>query len=65
MVINPGDVWIIEEATWPYSYDDTSFRNADPLAPATINLPANNFVETNPLISGFTIELSAGIGVSS
>ncbi len=58
MVINPGDVWIIEEATWPYSYDTTSFSNADPLASATINMPTNNFVDTNLLISGFTIDVN-------
>ncbi|HZT28813.1 MAG TPA: hypothetical protein VFA33_02945 [Bryobacteraceae bacterium] len=58
MVINPGDVWIIEEATWPYSYDTTSFSNADPLASATINMPTNNFVDTSLLISGFTIDVN-------
>jgi hypothetical protein len=58
MVINPGDVWIVEEATWPYSYDTTSFSNADPLASATINMPTNNFVDTNLLISGFTIDVN-------
>ena len=58
MVINPGDVWIIEEATWPYSYDTTSFSNADPLASATINMPTNNFVDTNLLISAFTIDVN-------
>jgi len=30
MVINPGDVWIIEEATWPYSCDTTSLDNGNP-----------------------------------
>jgi len=26
MVINPGDVWIIEEPMWPYQCDTTSLR---------------------------------------
>jgi hypothetical protein len=58
MVINPGDVWIIEEATWPYAYDTTTLSNADPLAATTINMPTNNFVDTNLLISGFTIDVN-------
>jgi len=33
MVINPGDVWIIEEPTWPYSCDyDLARTNGNPLA---------------------------------
>jgi hypothetical protein len=58
MVINPGDVWIIEEASWPYSYDTTTLSNADPLAATTINMPTNNFVDTSLLISGFTIDVN-------
>ena len=41
MVINPGDVWIIEEPTWPYSCDTTSFQNGNPLTVATLNMPTN------------------------
>ena len=53
MVINPGDVWIIEEPTWPYSCDTTSIDNGDPLATTTINMPTSNFVDT-ALVIGTT-----------
>ncbi len=56
MVINPGDVWIIEEPTWPYSCDTTSFDNADPLATTTINMPTGNFVDETLVIAGFTVD---------
>jgi hypothetical protein len=58
MVINPGDVWIIEEPTWPYSCDTTSFDNADPLAVATINMPTGNFVDETLVIAGFTVDMN-------
>jgi hypothetical protein len=58
LTINPGDVWIIEEPTWPYSYDTTSFDNADPLAAATINLPTGNFVDETLIIAGFTVDVN-------
>ena len=45
MVINPGDVWIVEEPSWPYSCDTTSFENGNPLAVTTINMPTGNFVD--------------------
>ncbi|HUJ78675.1 MAG TPA: hypothetical protein VLY45_00005, partial [Nitrospiria bacterium] len=45
MVINPGDVWIVEEPTWPYSCDTTSLDNGNPLAVTTINMPTGNFVD--------------------
>src|SRR5579885_1973462 len=58
MVINPGDVWIIEEPTWPYSCDTTSFDNADPLATTTINMPTGNFVDETLVIAGFTVDVN-------
>jgi hypothetical protein len=58
MVINPGDVWIIEEPTWPYSCDTTSFENGNPLAVATLNMPTNNFVDETLLIAGFTVDVN-------
>ncbi|MGD0497537.1 MAG: hypothetical protein ABSC23_03775 [Bryobacteraceae bacterium] len=58
MVINPGDVWIIEEPTWPYSVDTTSLDNGNPLAVMTINMPTNNFVDEALVIAGFTIDLN-------
>src|SRR5579884_3855590 len=58
MVINPGDVWIIEEPTWPYSCDTTSFDNADPLATTTINMPTGNFVDETMVIAGFTVDVN-------
>ena len=58
MVINPGDVWIIEEPTWPYTCDTTSFSNANPLAVVTMNMPTGNFVDENLLISGFTVDVN-------
>ena len=57
-VINPGDVWIIEEPTWPYSCDTTSIDNGDPLAPTTINMPTSNFVDTALVIAGFTVDVN-------
>jgi hypothetical protein len=58
MVINPGDVWIIEEPTWPYSCDTTSFDNGNPLAVTTLNMPTNNFVDETLLIAGFTVDVN-------
>ncbi len=58
MVINPGDVWIIEEPTWPYSCDTTSFDNGNPLAVATINMPTGNFVDETLVIAGFTVDVN-------
>jgi len=58
MVINPGDVWIIEEPTWPYSCDTTSFDNGNPLAVTTINMPTGNFVDETLLIAGFTVDVN-------
>ncbi len=58
MVINPGDVWIIEEPTWPYSCDTTSFDNADPLATTTLNMPTGNFVDETLVIAGFTVDVN-------
>ena len=58
MVINPGDVWIIEEPTWPYTCDTTSFNNANPLAVVTINMPTGNFVDETLLIAGFTVDVN-------
>jgi hypothetical protein len=58
MVINPGDVWIIEEPTWPYTCDTTSFSYANPLAVVTMNMPTGNFVDENLLISGFTVDVN-------
>jgi hypothetical protein len=58
MVINPGDVWIIEEATWPYSCDTTSLNNANPLAVTTINMPTGNFVDETLVIAGFTVDVN-------
>jgi len=58
MVINPGDVWIIEEPTWPYSSDTTSLDNGNPLAVTTINMPTNNFVDETLVIVGFTVDVN-------
>ena len=58
MVINPGDVWIVEEPTWPYSCDTTSLNNANPLAVATINMPTGNFVDETVVIAGFTVDIN-------
>jgi hypothetical protein len=58
MVINPGDVWIIEEPTWPYSCDTTSLDNGNPLAVTTINMPTNNFVDETLVIAGFTVDVN-------
>jgi hypothetical protein len=58
MLINPGDVWIIEEPTWPYSCDTTSFDNGNPLAVTTINMPTGNFVDETLLIAGFTVDVN-------
>jgi hypothetical protein len=58
MVINPGDVWIIEEPTWPYSCDTTSLDNGNPLAVTTINMPTGNFVDETLLIAGFTVDVN-------
>ena len=57
MVINPGDVWIIEEPTWPYSCDTTSLDNGNPLAATTINMPTGNFVDEALVIAGFTVDV--------
>jgi len=56
LVINPGDVWIIEEPTWSYSCDTTAIDNANPLAPCTINMPTGNFVDETLVISAFTVD---------
>jgi hypothetical protein len=58
MVINPGDVWIIEEPTWPYSCDTTSLDNGNPLAVTTINMPTGNFVNETLVIAGFTVDVN-------
>jgi len=58
MVVNPGDVWIIEEPTWPYSCDTTSIDNGDPLAATMINMPTSNFVDTALVIAGFTVDVN-------
>jgi hypothetical protein len=58
MVINPGDVWIIEEPTWPYSCDTTSLDNGNPLAVATITMPTGNFVDETLVIAGFTVDVN-------
>ncbi|HUO00434.1 MAG TPA: hypothetical protein VMU69_29910, partial [Bradyrhizobium sp.] len=58
MVINPGDAWIIEEPTWPYSCDTTSIDNGNPLAVATINMPTGNFVDETLVIAGFTVDVN-------
>jgi len=58
MVINPGDVWIVEEPTWPYSCDTTSLDNGNPLAVTTINMPTNNFVDETLVIVGFTVDVN-------
>ena len=58
MVINPGDVWIIEEPTWPYSCDTTSLDNGNPLAVTTINMPTSNFVDETLVIAGFTVDVN-------
>jgi len=58
LIINPGDVWIIEEPTWPYSCDTTSFDNGNPLAVATINMPTGNFVDETLVIAGFTVDVN-------
>jgi len=56
MVINPGDVWIIEEPMWENSADSTSISNASALATATMSLPTNNYVTTGMLAAGFTVD---------
>jgi hypothetical protein len=58
MVINPGDVWIIEEPTWPYSCDTTSLDNGNPLAVTTINMPTGNFVDETLVIAGVTVDVN-------
>ncbi len=58
MLINPGDVWIIEEPTWSYSCDTTSIENGNPLAVTTINMPTSNFVDKTLLIGGFTVDVN-------
>jgi hypothetical protein len=58
MLINPGDVWIIEEPTWPYSCDTTSIDNGNPLAVTTINMPTGNFVDETLVIGGFTVDVN-------
>ncbi|MGA2721577.1 MAG: hypothetical protein ABSG79_04105 [Bryobacteraceae bacterium] len=58
MVINPGDVWIVEEPTWPYSCDTTSLDNGNPLAVTTINMPTSNFVDETLVIAGFTVDVN-------
>ena len=58
MVINPGEVWIIEEPTWPYSCDTTSLDNGNPLAVTTINMPTGNFVDEALVIAGFTVDVN-------
>jgi hypothetical protein len=58
MPINPGDVWIIEEPTWPYSCDTTSIDNGNPLAEMTINMPTGNFVDETLIIAGFTVDVN-------
>jgi hypothetical protein len=58
MVINPGDVWIIEEPNWPYSCDTTSLDNGNPLAVTTINMPTGNFVDEALVIAGFTVDVN-------
>lgn len=58
MVINPGDVWIIEEPMWENSADSTSISNASALATATMSLPTNNYVTTGMLVAGFTIDVN-------
>ena len=58
MLINPGDVWIIEEPTWPYSCDTTSLDNSNPLAVTTINMPTDNFVDEALVIAGFTVDVN-------
>ena len=58
MLINPGDVWIVEEPTWPYSCDTTSLDNGNPLAVTTINMPTSNFVDETLVIAGFTVDVN-------
>ena len=58
MAIRPGDVWIIEEPTWPYSCDTTSIDNGNPLAEMTINMPTGNFVDETLIIAGFTVDVN-------
>lgn len=58
MVINPGDGWIVEEPTWPYSCDTTSRNSANPLTLATINMPTGNFVDETLVIAGFTVDIN-------
>jgi hypothetical protein len=58
MLINPGDVWIVEEPMWPYSCDTTSLDNGNPLAVTTINMPTNNFVDETLVIAGFTVDVN-------
>jgi len=58
IIINPGDVWIVEEPTWPYSCDTTSLDNGNPLAVTTINMPTGNFVDETLVIAGFTVDVN-------
>ncbi len=58
MTLNPGDVWIIEEPTWPYSADTTSFSNANPLTTTTMVLPTANFLNQALIISAFTVDIN-------
>jgi hypothetical protein len=58
MVINPGDAWIVEEPSWPYSCDTTSLDNGNPLAVTTINMPTGNFVDETLVIVGFTVDVN-------
>ena len=58
MLISPGDVWIVEEPTWPYSCDTTSLDNGNPLAVTTINMPTSNFVDETLMIAGFTVDVN-------
>lgn len=56
MVINPGDVWLIEDPTWEDSADSTSISNASALAVATMSVPTSNYVNTAMLVAGFTVD---------
>ena len=58
MLINPGDVWIIEEPGWPYSCDVTALDNGSPLTEATISVPTANFLDVALLIAGFTVDVN-------
>jgi hypothetical protein len=56
MVINPGDVWLIEEPTGEESADSTTISNARALAVATMSVPTSNYVNTAMLVAGFTVD---------